>query len=125
MASPSLSLKRKTKPSSSSIAKRVKTKHVLTEDLPWKKVSKPREADLGTGMDGFLELEEVDDVDVVYEETDAGRVVKFQVRAVEDEEMDEAGAEAGQSSEAVAEKVDVDALPEPVVFDGMCSRWIV
>ena len=76
-------------------------------------------------MDGFLELEEVDDVDVVYEETDAGRVVKFQVRAVEDEEMDEAGAEAGQSSEAVAEKVDVDALPEPVVFDGMCFRWIV
>ena len=80
MASGSLGLKRKTKPSASSIAKRLKTKHVLTDDLPWKKVSKPREADLGTGMDGFLELEEVDDIDIVFEETDAGRVVKFKVR---------------------------------------------
>ena len=58
----------------------MKTKHVLTDDLPWKKGSKPREADLGTGMDGFLELEEVDDVDIVFEETDTGRVVKFKVR---------------------------------------------
>ena len=80
MSSGALKLKRKTKPSASSIAKRVKTKHVLTDDLPWKKVAKPREADLGTGMDGFLDLEEVDDVDVVFEETEAGRVVKFKVR---------------------------------------------
>lgn len=79
MASGALGLKRKTKPSASSIAKRLKTKHVLTDDLPWKKTSKPREADLGTGMDGFLELEEVDNVDVVFEETDTGRVVKFKV----------------------------------------------
>lgn len=71
--------KRKTKPSSSSLAKRVKTKHVTAEDLPWKKVAKPREADLGTGLDGFLELEEIEDVDVEYEETDAGRVVHFKV----------------------------------------------
>ena len=80
MSSGAPKLKRKTKPSSSSIAKRVKTKHVLTDDLPWKKVAKPREADLGTGMEGFLDLEEVDDVDVVFEETEAGRVVKFKVR---------------------------------------------
>ena len=77
-----LGLKRKTKPSASSIAKRAKTKHVLTDDLPWKKVAKPREADLGTGLDGFLELEEVEDVDVIYEETDGGRVVSFRVRAM-------------------------------------------
>ena len=80
MSSGAPKLKRKTKPSASSIAKRVKTKHVLTDDLPWKKVAKPREADLGTGMEGFLDLEEVDDVDVVFEETEAGRVVKFKVR---------------------------------------------
>ena len=73
-------IKRKTQPSSSSLAKRVKTKHLLSEDLPWKTSAKPREADLGTGLDGFLELEEVDDVDIEYEETDAGRIARFKVR---------------------------------------------
>ena len=79
MTSGALGLKRKTKPSASSIAKRVKINHVLRDDLPWKKVLKPCEADLGTGMEGFLELEEVDDVDVVFEEMDTGRAVKFKV----------------------------------------------
>ena len=72
-------LKRKTKPSASSIAKRVKTKHVTADDLQWKKTAKPREADLGTGLEGFLDLEEVDDVDVVYEETESGKVARFKV----------------------------------------------
>lgn len=31
------------------------------------------------GDDGILDLEEVDGVEVVYEDTDAGRVVKFNV----------------------------------------------
>lgn len=31
------------------------------------------------GDDGILDLEEVDDVEVVYEQTDAGRVLKFNV----------------------------------------------
>ena len=115
MKADTLSLKRKTKPSASSIAKRVKTKHVLTDDLPWKKVVKPREADLGSGLDGFLALEEEDDVEVVYEDTDAGRVVKFQVHA---DEGNDGEVSTGQSSVAMEEKVDVDALPEPVSFDG-------
>ena len=72
----------------------------------------------------MVRIEQVDDVDVVYEETDAGRVVKFQVRAAEDEEMEES-AGAGQSSETVVDKVDVDALPEPVTFDSASQHRIL
>ncbi|KAI0356068.1 DEAD-domain-containing protein [Trametes cingulata] len=115
-----LGVKRKTKPSASSIAKRVKTKHVTADDLQWKKTSKPREADLGTGLEGFLDLEEVEDVDVVYEETEAGTVARFKVTGVKEEHSDEDEGDqdkAGQSSGIPAEKVDVDALPEPITFD--------
>ncbi|KAI0690242.1 DEAD-domain-containing protein [Cerioporus squamosus] len=108
--------KRKTKPSSASIAKRVKTKHVSTDDLPWKKVTKPREADLGTGLDGFLELEEIEDVDVVYEETEAGRVIHFETKD-EDLRAPKKASKTGQSSETVTEELDVDTLPDPVSFD--------
>ena len=45
-------------------------------DLPWRPVKGSRDADLGEDM---LELEEVEDVEVVYEDTDAGRVAKFRV----------------------------------------------
>lgn len=81
-SSQKLGLKRKTKPSASSIAKRAKTKHVTADDLQWKQTQKPREADMGTGLEGFLDLEEVDDVEVVYEETEGGKVARFKVRAV-------------------------------------------
>ena len=116
----------------------------MTDDLPWKKVSKPREADLGTGMDGFLELEEVDDVDIVFEETDTGRVVKFKVclrvdvssrtcwtdvvhQVREEEDGSEDGTEdareiVGESSAVTTEKVDVDALPQPVEFNSEYER---
>ncbi|KAI0324312.1 DEAD-domain-containing protein [Cubamyces sp. BRFM 1775] len=114
-------LKRKTKPSASSIAKRVKTKHVTADDLQWKKTAKPREADLGTGLEGFLDLEEVDDVDVVYEETESGKVARFKVKGGQDQlEVEENGSaptKVGESSEVPVENMDVDALPEPVVFD--------
>ncbi|KAI0631135.1 P-loop containing nucleoside triphosphate hydrolase protein [Trametes polyzona] len=117
-SSQKLGLKRKTKPSASSIAKRVKTKHVTADDLQWKKTSKPREADLGTGLDGFLDLEEVDDVEVVYEETDAGKVAKFKVKGNEERDEDEEVEDkVGQSSEVPVEKLDVDTLPEPIAFD--------
>ena len=48
------------------------------DDLPWKSVSRPSETGLD-GDDGILELEEVDGVEVVYENTSSGRVVKFNV----------------------------------------------
>lgn len=58
--------------------KKAKHQHRSADDLPWKKVSRPSEAGL-EGDDGILELEEVDGVEVIYENTDAGRVVKFNV----------------------------------------------
>jgi ATP-dependent RNA helicase DDX24/MAK5 len=61
--------------------KRSKVQHNSLENLPWKTVSRPAETGLG-GNDGILDLEEVDDVEVVYEQTDAGRVVKFNVSFV-------------------------------------------
>ncbi|KAI0676448.1 DEAD-domain-containing protein [Trametes maxima] len=107
--------KRKTKPSASSIAKRAKTKHVTADDLQWQKTSQPREADLGTGLEGFLDLEEVDDVDVVYEETENGRVVRFEVKNVGGKALPH---KIGEPSEVLEETLDIDTLPEPVVFDG-------
>lgn len=69
--------KRKLKTVSTPPRKRPKAHHSL-DGLPWKTVSRPSETGLG-GDDGILDLEEVDDVEVVYEQTDAGRVVKFNV----------------------------------------------
>ncbi|KAI0822985.1 DEAD-domain-containing protein [Trametes gibbosa] len=110
-------MKRKTKASASSIAKRVKTKHVTADDLQWKKTSQPREADLGTGLDGFLELEEVEDVDVVYEETDGGRLVRFKVHGPTEVTGEETQDKPGEPSEVPVEKLDVYTLPEPIIFD--------
>jgi len=68
-------IKRKIKNSTSS-RKKLKVQHFSLEGLPWKSVSRPAE----TGLGGDDDLEEVGDVEVVYEQTDAGRVVKFNVR---------------------------------------------
>lgn len=69
--------KRKVKASTSS-RKRSKVECHSLDGLPWKTVSRPSETGLG-GDDGILDLEEVEDIEVVYEHTDAGRVVKFNV----------------------------------------------
>lgn len=57
--------------------KKAKIQH-NADDLPWKTVSRPQEAGLD-GDDGILELEEVDGVEVVYEDTEGGRVARFKV----------------------------------------------
>lgn len=49
------------------------------ENLSWKPVVRTHTAGLDFD-EGLLELEEVDDVQVVYEETGNGRVAKFLVR---------------------------------------------
>lgn len=71
------SSKRKLSQKSPVLRKKVKTHHTA-EDLPWKKVARPSETGLG-GDDWILELEEVDGVDVVYEETERGKVARFTV----------------------------------------------
>jgi ATP-dependent RNA helicase DDX24/MAK5 len=66
--------------------KRAKTRHENADELPWKLVARPAEAGMG-GDDGILELEEVDDVEVMYEDTDGGRIVKFDVRTPQNRNM--------------------------------------
>jgi ATP-dependent RNA helicase DDX24/MAK5 len=71
--------KRKASTNRSLARKKVKTQHKNTDELPWKIVSRPLEAGLG-GDEGILDFEEVDDVEVVYEEINGGKRVKFNVR---------------------------------------------
>jgi ATP-dependent RNA helicase DDX24/MAK5 len=71
-------IKRKLSTKLTSSRKKQKIQQRNADDLPWKTVKRPAESGLG-GDDGILELEEVEGVEVVYETTDGGRVVKFNV----------------------------------------------
>jgi ATP-dependent RNA helicase DDX24/MAK5 len=76
-----LSLKRKTKTTAGGAArKRTKTLRSVG-DLPWKTIAHARDT-TGEGDNGILELEEVENVEVVYENTDSGRMAVFRVRLV-------------------------------------------
>ncbi|CAK5274662.1 unnamed protein product [Mycena citricolor] len=70
--------KRKLRGQSEPGKKRVKIQHKNADSLPWKVVARPIETGM-SGDDGILELEEVDDVEVFYEETEAGRKITFNV----------------------------------------------
>lgn len=72
--------KRKAHPQSSSATKKIKVQHGSLDRLPWKSVARPIETGLD-GDDGILELEEVDNVEIVYQEKDGGKVIKFNVRS--------------------------------------------
>ncbi|KAG6837085.1 hypothetical protein H0H93_014977 [Arthromyces matolae] len=65
--------KRKGKDKVPSARKKLKTEHRTLDELPWKTVQRPQEAGIG-GDDGILELEEIEGVDVIYEDTEGGRV---------------------------------------------------
>lgn len=55
---------------------KVAKKHLALDELAWKVVERPSAA----GIDeegGMLMLEEVDDVEVYYEETENGKIAKF------------------------------------------------
>ena len=67
------------KASAQAARKKVKTQHQSANELPWKVVQRAHEAGLDSGLDGIMELEEVEGVEVVYEETEGGRVAKFNV----------------------------------------------
>lgn len=72
--------KRKVNPSKLAARKKAKTTHLSVDQLPWKSVARPREANASGELDGMLELEEVSDVEVVYDETEGGKIVRFKVR---------------------------------------------
>jgi ATP-dependent RNA helicase DDX24/MAK5 len=71
--------KRKTSTLAQPARKKAKTERLSANDLPWKVIHRTDEAGVDTGMEGIMELEEVEGVEVVYEETEAGRVAKFHV----------------------------------------------
>ena len=71
------SAKRKLREKSVPSRKKVKTHHTL-DGRPWKRVTRPLET--GLGDDWILELEEVENVEVEYEETERGKVARFKVR---------------------------------------------
>lgn len=72
------SLKRKGAAKVSLPRKKAKVQHRSADNLPWRPVARPFEAGIGFD-DGILDFEEVEGVEVVYETTDGGRVVKFNV----------------------------------------------
>ncbi len=60
-------------------SKKRKTAHVSLDNLSWRPVARAHTA--GIEFDeGLVELEEVEDVQLVYEQTANGRVAKFLVR---------------------------------------------
>lgn len=73
--------KRRAHPQSFSATKKTKVQYGSLDRLPWKSIVRPVETGLD-GDDGILELEEVDNVEIVYEEKDGGKVVKFNVRSL-------------------------------------------
>lgn len=78
MVEKSLGAKRKSVPKASTSRKKIKVQHRSTNDLPWKTLPRPAQASLGF-EDGILELEEVEGVEVVYEDTEGGKVARFNV----------------------------------------------
>jgi ATP-dependent RNA helicase DDX24/MAK5 len=71
-------VKRKARVGPSASRKRLKMQPTSLDGLPWKSIRRPSETGLD-GDDGILELEEVENVEVVYEDTEGGRVMKFNV----------------------------------------------
>ncbi|KAG6817114.1 hypothetical protein H0H87_012635 [Tephrocybe sp. NHM501043] len=124
------SVKRKTADKPSSTRKKLKTQHCTLNELPWKKVVRPQEAGLD-GDDGIIELEEIEGVDVVYEEGDGGRVIKF---AVVEEEVPDLGDSVPDAlfdaehevRETITEPIFEPAVEEaPTTFDSaeLLPNW--
>ncbi|KAJ7598923.1 ATP-dependent RNA helicase [Mycena floridula] len=95
-----LGLKRKLGRTDASRRKKIKVQHQTADELPWKSVSRPSGS--GSGFDGLLELEEIEDVEVVYEDTEGGRVARF--LAAKDSEVESAEGEASSDEELVDEE---------------------
>lgn len=107
------SLKRKHYSNSKLVSRKKQRKEVNSfNDLPWRTVSRPN----GTGFegdDGVLELEEVDGVEVIYEETANGRIAKLKVVAEEDDALSLEGEdEKDDDGSSEADEADAPAANE-------------
>ncbi|OCB91444.1 DEAD-domain-containing protein [Sanghuangporus baumii] len=91
----------------------IKEKTDVTKHIKLKKEAKKRRFE---GDDGILELEEVEDVEVIYEETQHGRTARFKVReTATDEKETQAKTSAGDDEDEekeVEETFDISLLPE-------------
>ncbi|KAF9475121.1 DEAD-domain-containing protein [Pholiota conissans] len=105
------STKRKTPAALSSSRKKAKIQHRNADELPWKAVSRPALTGM-EGDDGILELEEVEGVEVVYETTNGGRVVKFNVISDETAETNEMPMDV-----PTTEINDEEAAEEPIIVE--------
>ena len=74
-----VSSKRRKASTTSHLSKKLKTAHVSLDELSWKPVTRTHAAGLDFD-EGLLDLEEVDGVEVVYDQTANGRFAKFLVR---------------------------------------------
>ncbi|KAG6335504.1 hypothetical protein ID866_3576 [Astraeus odoratus] len=105
-------LKRRATPKLDSSRKRIKSSCSSVDGLPWKTVTGPLDGD-----DGILELEEVDDVEVVYEDTEQGRVFKFNVLHKPDGGDGEESVRENASSSKVIEKTEGSQTEPSFSFD--------
>ncbi|GLB42109.1 putative major facilitator superfamily protein [Lyophyllum shimeji] len=104
--------KRKVRDKSSATRKKVKTRHATLDELPWKSVTRPQIAGLD-GDDGILDLEEVEGVEVVYEETEGGKLLKFKVIEADDTpESKETLSEGSQNGHPEAEAEEVASVED-------------
>ncbi|KAJ3810882.1 ATP-dependent RNA helicase [Lentinula aff. lateritia] len=108
--------------------KKLKVEHDGADSLPWTTVSRPVETGLD-GDDGILELEEVEGVGVTYEETESGRVARFNVRRMitglgSANRLTES-LKAESFEEPVAGEGDVDVVVEEERFDSekLLPNW--
>ena len=70
--------------------KKIKIRHSNTSTLPWKTTSRPLEAGIDAD-DGILELEEVEGVEVFYEEGKGGKIARFNVRESDTQSISSCG----------------------------------
>ncbi|KAK2461248.1 hypothetical protein APHAL10511_006775 [Amanita phalloides] len=107
--------------------KKAKTQHTI-QDLPWRKVSRPLETGIG-GDDWILELEEVEGVQVMYEETERGRVARFTVadsdaeRATTNADHAEGTTTTTTTTTVHADEREEDEVYEPFDAQNRLPEW--
>ncbi|KAG1802290.1 ATP-dependent RNA helicase [Suillus plorans] len=115
-------VKRKANAGPSVSRKRLKMQPTSLDGLPWRAVRRPSETGLD-GDDGILELEEVENVEVVYEDTEGGRVMKFNV--LEPSKNTTKATVSPGSEEDVPSPASSELLNPSVLFDSksLLPNW--
>ncbi|KAJ4473034.1 ATP-dependent RNA helicase [Lentinula aciculospora] len=113
-------LSRKRSALASSSRKKLKLTHDNADSLPWKIVSRPVESGLD-GDDGVLELEEVEGVEIIYEETEQGKVARFSTIYVDEDMQEEKNAKSFE--EPVIESEDDIFLEDTFDSEKLLPDW--